>query len=115
MDNVFKVMVNNKISDEKQNISSGKAEKPLIPKQPSKDTFEKETDKISSKNITNDRFSTGNENLVFKTVKLRFSSEDQEKMDKMNVQERIAYRRKLKSEGKYTVINSEETDTKTEH
>ncbi len=45
------------------------------------------------------------EGLKFKLVKLKFYPEDQEKMDKMSVRERIEYRRKLKEEGRYTVVN----------
>ncbi len=44
------------------------------------------------------------ENLEIKRQILQFDPEDQEKMDKMSVRERIEYRRKLKEEGKYTVI-----------
>ena len=41
------------------------------------------------------------ENLEIKRQILQFDPEDQEKMDKMSVRERIEYRRKLKEEGKY--------------
>ena len=52
------------------------------------------------------------EGLKFKLVKLKFYPEDQEKMDKMSVRERIEYRRKLKEEGRYTVVNPEVMDEK---
>ena len=45
------------------------------------------------------------ENLEIKRQILQFDPEDQEKMDKMSVRERIEYRRKLKEEGRYTVVN----------
>lgn len=111
MDDIFKVKVNNNISGEKQNISSERVGKPQIHRQPTEDTLEKETERTSSENIRTDRFSTGNENLVFKTVKIQFFPEDKEKMEKMNIKDRIAYKIKLKEEGKYKVINPDETDT----
>lgn len=43
-----------------------------------------------------------NDNLVFEVKKVRFYSEDIEKMKTMTVEEQIAYKRKLKSEDKYT-------------
>jgi len=44
-----------------------------------------------------------NDNLVFKRQILKFYPEDEEKMAKMSVQDRIEYRRKLKEEGRYTI------------
>lgn len=46
-----------------------------------------------------------NDNLAFSVQRLKFYPEDQEKMDKMSVEERIQYRRQLKEEGRYFVIN----------
>lgn len=49
-----------------------------------------------------------NDNLKFKKEVLKFYPEDEEKMAKMNIQDRIEYRRKLKDENKYIIV--EETD-----
>ena len=44
------------------------------------------------------------ENLEFKVQKIKFYPEDEEKMNKMSVQERIQYKRKLKAEERYTIV-----------
>lgn len=48
---------------------------------------------------------SNNDNLQFKTKKIKFSRADIERMKNMTVEEQIAYKRKLKSEGKYTYEN----------
>lgn len=46
-----------------------------------------------------------NDNLKFKKQVLEFYPEDVEKMEKMSVEERIAYRRQLKKENKFIIKN----------
>ena len=46
----------------------------------------------------------GNENLKFNKQVLKFYPEDIEKMEKMSLEDRIKYRRKLKEENKYIIV-----------
>lgn len=47
------------------------------------------------------------ENLEFRALKVKFYEEDIEKMKSMSLEERIEYKRKLKSEHRYTYEESE--------
>ncbi len=49
-----------------------------------------------------------NDNLIFKKEVLKFYPEDEEKMSKMDIEERIEYRRKLKDENRYIIVEEEE-------
>ncbi|MBQ8669214.1 hypothetical protein IJ472_05505 [bacterium] len=44
---------------------------------------------------------SSNDNLEFVAKKVKFSAEDEEKMKSMTLEERIAYKRKLKAEQRY--------------
>lgn len=56
----------------------------------------------------NNNYGSENDNLQFKREIIQFYPEDQEKMDKMSIEERIQYRRRLKNENKYIIIGIEE-------
>ena len=45
-----------------------------------------------------------NDNLKFKTQKIKFFKEDEEKMASMTLEEQINYKIKLKSENRYTIV-----------
>ncbi len=45
-----------------------------------------------------------NNNLKFKKEVLKFYPEDEEKMSKMSIEDRIEYRRRLKDENKYIIV-----------
>ena len=64
------------------------------------------------KNLKDMEFQTtpppsSNDNLVFVEKKVKFSEEDEEKMKTMSTQERIQYKRKLKTEGRYVYENEQ--------
>ena len=50
------------------------------------------------------RYASETKGIEFQTQKIQFSPEDEEKMSKMSIKERIQYKRKLKKEGKYKVV-----------
>lgn len=50
------------------------------------------------------------DNLEFKVQKIHFFPEDVEKMKTMTIEERIEYKRKLKSEDRYTIEYSEDQE-----
>lgn len=52
------------------------------------------------------------ENLKFKKQILKFYPEDEAKMENMTVREQIEFIRRLKDEGRYTVVNPEVMDEK---
>lgn len=72
-----------------------------------------QADKIESKLLNNklnkdkfvrSSFANNNDNLKFKTQKIKFFKEDEEKMANMTLEEQINYKIKLKSENRYTIV-----------
>ncbi len=66
--------------------------------------------------ITSSPLNNENNNLKFKKEVLKFYPEDEEKMAKMPLYQRIAYRRKLKEQHKYIIVdeNNDRTNIKRE-
>ncbi len=50
------------------------------------------------------------DNLKFTVHPVKFYPEDEEKMKNMTIDERIEYKRKLKAENKYIVLNSNDKE-----
>ena len=66
-------------------------------------TVSKLTNNSKTNQFVNDNFKNNNDNLKFNTQKIKFFKEDEEKMAKMSLQDKINYKIKLKSENKYTL------------
>lgn len=66
-------------------------------------TVSKLTNNSKPNQFVNDNFKNNNDNLKFNTQKIKFFKEDEEKMAKMSLQDKINYKIKLKSENKYTL------------
>lgn len=77
--------------------------------QPVKDTFEhsvkQDTLKQNKKTYPSDC-----DNLEFQIQKIEFYPEDIKKMEKMSLDERIEYKRKLKEQERYKVIEDDKKD-----
>ena len=56
---------------------------------------------------TLERYRSESEGLVFQKVELQFYPEDEEKMKNMTTREQIEFRRKLKDENRYIILNPE--------
>ena len=70
------------------------------------------TNKITSKFANNSKkdefvsshFAHNNDNLKFNIKKIKFFKEDEEKMAKMSIEDKINYKIKLKNENRYTIL-----------
>ena len=54
-----------------------------------------------------ERYRSETKGLVFRKVELQFYPEDEEKMKNMTTREQIEFRRKLKDENRYIILNPE--------
>lgn len=92
----------NKISKKVKNLKELRQQSILKQK---RDTFELSND---TANTAKKPYPSDCNNLEFKIQKIEFFPEDIKKMEKMSLDERIEYKRKLKEQEKYTVIEDTE-------
>ena len=114
---------NNEMVRNEKNVASSPMGKEEVSQQPSleKDTFVASTKPSKGKVLSkkeqqrlkhNKQLKSETEGIKFKMVKLKFYPEDEAKMENMTVREQIEFIRRLKDEGRYTVVNPEVMDEK---